>query len=65
MHDHIAVIHNNPAIARFALLLALFVVLGADSIHGTIGQSIQHAVTGTVADDKVIGKICDFFDVEQ
>lgn len=65
MHNYIAVIHDDPAFARFALFFAFFAVLRTDGIQRAFGQRIQHAVTGAVTDDKIIGKGRDFFDVEQ
>ena len=65
MQDHIAKIYNNPAVAGEALLLAPFLMFGADIFNGGFGKRIQHTVAGAGTDNKIIGKRDDFFQVHQ
>ncbi len=65
MHDHVAVINHHPALARFALLAAALVVLGAHALQRAVCQGIQHAVAGAGADHKVIGEGRYILDVQQ
>ncbi len=65
MDDHIAVVHDQPALLRFAVHAAfLFVILFGGFEHA-FGERVQHAVAGAVADDEIIGKRCDILDVEE
>ena len=65
MQDHIAKIYNNPAVAGEALLLAFFLMVGADIFNGGFGKRVQHTVAGAGTDNKIIGKRDDFFQVHQ
>ena len=65
MQDHIAVIHDDPAVAGEALSLSLFLVFGADVFNGGIGEGVHHAVTGAGADNKIVSKRNDVFQVYQ
>ncbi len=61
MHDHVAVIDNDPAVAREALPLALFFMTGANILQGGIGERVDHTVTRAAADDEVVGKRHNIF----
>ncbi len=63
MHDRIAVIHDHPAVAGEALLLSLFIMFGFHIINNGISQRIDHAVTGACADNKVVGKRDNAFQI--
>ena len=65
MYDHIAVVEHEPAFARLAFNPAFLLVVLFGCFEHTFGQRVEHAVTGAVADNEVIGKGCDVFDVEQ
>jgi len=65
MYDHIAVVHYQPAITGLAFYPAFLLVLFTDVVHDRIGQGVQHAVGGAVAQHKVIGERCDVFEFEQ
>ena len=65
MQNHIAVVHDQPAAAGFAFHAAFLLVLFAHIVHDCLGQGIQHAVGGAVADDEVVGEGCDVFQIEQ
>ncbi len=56
MHHHVAVVHHHPTIAGLALFPAFLAMFRADSIQRAVGQRVQHAVTGAVAEYKIIGK---------
>lgn len=65
MHDHIAIVEDEPAFMGLPLHAALlFVILLGGFEHG-FGKRVEHAVTGAVADDEVIGKRCDVLNVEK
>jgi len=65
MQDHVAVIHDQPAITGLAFLAAFLLMLFAHALQNGIGQRIEHAVAGTVADDEIICKTGDVFEIEQ
>ncbi len=65
MHHHIAEVHDDPAIAGLALFASFFAMLCADRFLNGISQGIQHAITGAGAENKIIGKRCNFLDIEQ
>ena len=56
MHNHVAVINDNPAFARFPLYFALLTVCLVDGFHGSLGEGIEHAVAGTGTQNEVISK---------
>jgi hypothetical protein len=45
--------------------LALLAMALMHGIDGCVCEGTEHAVTGTGAQDEVVGKGCDVFDVEQ
>lgn len=63
MDDHIAIIHNDPAIACKTLFFAFLVMSGSHIIQGRVGERVQHAIAGAAADDKIIGKGNNIFDI--
>ena len=65
MYDHVAVVHHQPAFARLSLDATLFLVILFQGFQHALGERVQHAVAGAVADDEIIGKSCDLFDVEE
>ena len=65
MEDHIAKIYNNPAVAGEALLLAFFLMFGADIFNGGFGKRVQHTVAGAGTDNEIIGKWNDVFQVNK
>ena len=56
MQDHVAIIHDHPAVAGKALLLSFFCVFDANVFDGGVGERVYHAVTGAGADNKIVGK---------
>ena len=65
MDDDIPIIHYHPAVTGVTLLFSLFAVFRTHIIKSGIGKSVEHTVTGTGADDKIIGKRCNVFQIEQ
>ena len=65
MHDHIAEVHHEPAFARLSLHATLFLMIFFCGFEHTLGKCVQHTVTGAIAQDEIIGKGCDLFDVEK
>jgi hypothetical protein len=65
MHDSVAIVHDHPAVAGDALLLSLLIMPGFHIVNNGIGQRIDHAVAGAGADDKVVGKRDNAFQVNQ
>jgi len=64
MHDHIAIVHDQPTVASLTFHLSLFFVFFPHILNDSLSQGIQHAVAGAVAQDKVIGKGCDVLEIE-
>jgi hypothetical protein len=65
MHDHIAIVHNDPAFARFSLYLSFFAMYLMHGVDGGVGEGVEHAVAGTGTQYEVVGEGCDVLDVEQ
>jgi hypothetical protein len=65
MHNHVAVVNNDPAFARFPLFPAILAMPLVDSFHGGFREGIEHAVAGAGTQNEVIGKGCDVFYIEQ
>jgi hypothetical protein len=65
VYDSIAIIHDHPAVTGEALLLSLFLMLGFHIVNNGVSQRIDHAVTGTGADNKIVGKRDNAFQVNQ
>jgi hypothetical protein len=65
MHDYITKIHDHPAVTGEALLLSLFLMSGADVFNGGVGKGVNHAVAGAGADNKIVSKRNDVFQVYQ
>ncbi len=65
MHDYIPIVNNDPAFARLSLYLTLLAVCLMHGIDGGVCEGAEHTVAGAGAQDEVVGKGCDVFDVEQ
>ena len=63
MHDHVAVIEHEPAFVGFAVDAAPFLIIIFCGFKHALGERVQHAVAGAVADDEVIRKGCHVFDI--
>ena len=65
MHDHRAVVHEDPSGGRFSLHVQR--QQSAPALHffaHARGQGPQLAFTGTAADDEAIGQCRQFVDVQ-
>ncbi len=65
MDDHVAEIEHEPAFARLAFHAALLLIILLGRLHHAFGERVEHAVTRPIADDEVICKGCNIFDVEK
>jgi len=65
MDNHVTVVHDEPALARFSIHAPSFLVILFQGFEYALGKRVQHPVTGAVADDEIIGKRCDIFDIEK
>jgi len=65
MNNDVPKIHHHPAVAGKPLLFPFSVVFLAYIVDGGIGKGIKHTIAGASADDKVIGKGDDIFQVHQ
>jgi hypothetical protein len=65
MDDHVAEIEHEPAFARLSLHAAFLFIILPGCLQHPLGKRVEHAVTGTVADDEVVSKRCNILDVEK
>jgi hypothetical protein len=65
MDDHIAKIHDLPAVVGLAFLFAFSAMFFADVLDHSVGECIQHAVTGACADHKKVGKDNHFLKIQK
>ena len=65
MYNNIAIVHDHPPITGKALLLSLFIMLGSNVVNDGIGKRVDHAVTGTGANNEIVCKRNDAFQVYQ
>ncbi|CAG0955450.1 hypothetical protein ARNL5_00457 [Anaerolineae bacterium] len=65
MHNHIAIIHNHPAVAGKTLFSAFPPMFLAHVVDNGISKRIKHAVAGTGTDNKIVGKGNNAFEVDQ
>jgi hypothetical protein len=65
MNNNIAVIYDHPAVAREALLFSPFFMFGANVVDGGFRERVDHTVTGAGADDEIVGKGYDVFNIYQ
>jgi hypothetical protein len=65
MYDHVAKIEHEPAFAGLSLHAAFLFVILLGFLQHTLGKRVEHAVAGTVADDKVVSKRCYILDVKK
>ncbi len=65
MNNHVAIIHDDPAIAGEALLLSFFLVFDANVVNCGIGERVYHAVAGAGTNNKIVSKRNDVFQVYQ
>ena len=64
MHNHIAVIQHEPALLGLPFDPPSFLMFLPSGFQHTFGERVEHPVAGTVADDEIICKRRDVFDVK-
>ena len=65
MHNNITIVHDHPAVTGKALLLSFFIMFGSNIINNCVGKCVDHAVTCTGADNEIVCKGDDLFQVYQ
>jgi hypothetical protein len=65
MDNDIAIVHDQPAVMGKPLFFPFFLVFDAHVFDDGISKRIEHTVAGTGADDKIVGKRNDAFQVDQ
>ena len=65
MHNHVTIIEHQPAFIGCTGDATLFLVIIFCGFEHAFGKRVEHTVTGAVANDEVICKRRDVFDVEQ
>ena len=65
MYNDIAIIEHKPAFVGLPLDASFFLMFLFGCLQHTFGKRVQHAVAGTVANDKIICKRRDVFDIEK
>ncbi len=65
MEDNIAKVHDDPAVAGEALLFAFFLMFDANVFYDGFGEGVDHTVAGAGANDEIIGKGYDVFQVDK
>jgi hypothetical protein len=65
MYHHIAVIEHEPAFLGLPFDATLFLMILFGRFQYTFGECVEHSVTGAVANNKIICKRRDVFDIEK
>ena len=65
MDNDISIVEHKPALLRLSFHPALFLEIFFGRLEHGFGKRIEHTVTGSVADDEIIGKRCNILDVEK
>jgi hypothetical protein len=65
MHDHIAVIQHEPTLLGLPFDASFFLMFLFGCLQHTFGKRVEHPVAGAVANDEIICKRRDVFDVEK
>lgn len=65
MDNHIAIIHDNPAVSGVPLFFGFLFELLANIVDGTAGERVEHSVAGAGTNDEIIGEGGYAFQVEQ
>ena len=64
MHNHVAVIQHEPALLGLPFDASFLLVFLFGRFQDTFGKRVEHSVAGAVANDEVICKRRNVFDVE-
>jgi hypothetical protein len=65
MYHHIPIIEHEPALLSLPLDPPFFLMFLFGGFQNTLGKPVQHPVAGAVADDEIICKRRDVFDVKK
>ena len=65
MHDHIAIVKDEPTLLRLTFDASFFLIVNLRSFQHAFGKRVQHAVAGAVANDEIICKGCNVFYIEE
>jgi hypothetical protein len=65
MQDHVAEVDHEPAFGRLSFHTTPFLKILFQRFQDSFCKRVEHAVTGTAADDKIICKGCNVFDVKK
>src|SRR5215208_2183861 len=65
MYNDVTKIKNKPTLTRLPFYAALFLIILLQGFQDTLGKRVEHTVTCPVADDEIIGKRCDVFNVQE
>jgi hypothetical protein len=65
MHHHIAVIQQEPALLGLPFDAPFFLMFLFGCLQHPFGKRVEHPVAGAVANDEIICKRRDVFDVEK
>jgi len=65
MYNHITIIEHEPAFLGLTLDTSFFLMVLPSCFQYTFGKRVEHTVAGTVANDEIICKRRDVFDVEK
>lgn len=64
MHDNIAIIQQNPSRIGIAFRQACFMKFRLHFARDLVGQTLEHPITRSADDDKIVSKGCDVFDIK-
>jgi hypothetical protein len=64
MYHHISVIEHEPTLLSLPFDPPSFLMFLPGGFQHTFGERVEHPVAGTVADDEIICKRRDVFDVK-
>jgi hypothetical protein len=65
MYNDITIVEHKPAFLRLALHPSFFLIFVFRGLQNAFGERVEHPVAGAVANDEVICKRRDVFDVEK
>lgn len=65
MYNDIPIIEHEPAFPGLTLHSSLFLIFVFCRLQYTFGKRVEHTVAGAVANDEVICKRRDVFDIEK
>jgi hypothetical protein len=63
--NNVAIIEDQPAFLCLSFDASFFLVILLGGFQHSLGERVEHPVAGAVADDEIIGKGCNVFNVEK